>query len=96
MPATVAQILQRTYENYARILLLCTEKMTSNTQVDIDAVVTAAGSAGIIKPRVSYTENGRSIDWTAYQQQLLTMMKTIQEQIIAASGPYEKKLYASL
>jgi uncharacterized iron-regulated protein len=96
MPATVAQILTRTYENYARILLLATEKMASHTQADIDAVVTAAGSAGVVRPKVTYGENGRTVDWTAYQQTLLTMMKTIQEQIIAASGPYELKLHASL
>jgi len=40
-------------------------------------------------PKPSYTENGRTFNWTEYQRFLVDQMTTLKELLVSAEGPYE-------
>ena len=99
MAATVKQILERAKENYARILVLVTQIVSTTgggeienpTREQIDDVVTAADTAGIMRPRITNTVGNRTIDWTGYQTFLLQQIKEVDVLIRQADGPFEIK-----
>lgn len=89
--ATTAQLLERARDNYCRILILVTQivadtngnALAEPTRAQIDTVVEAADTAGVMRPRVTNTVGNRSVDWTGYQtflvQQIDALEKMIQE-----------------
>lgn len=93
--ATTAAVLQAAYDNYARILLLCTTAIAYPTTENIDAVTTAADDAKIIRPKVTYTVDGRQFAWTEYQQFLTTQLAAIKSLITDAEGPFEIRTRAT-
>lgn len=83
--ANCTDLLQRAYDNYCRIWLMLTEKIAAGTlQRDIDLLTSAAESAGVPRPKVTYSENGRSVDWTGYQSQLADIMAKLRVEIKAS------------
>lgn len=88
--ATSADRIRRVRENYERILLMLTEDLVdSQTQADIDAVVTAAGSAGIPTPRMTHSVDGKSYDLTGYQTFLIDKIAALQKLEQVLTGPFE-------
>jgi hypothetical protein len=96
--ATVTQILERARDNYARILVLVTQLVSDTTsgatidkptRTQIDAVVTAADGAGIMRPRVTNSLGNRSIDWTGYQTFIVQQISALDKLIVERSGPWE-------
>ena len=87
--ANPADTLQRALDNYARIFLLVTEVVANPTQAAIDALLSAAEGAGVVRPKVTVGIDGRSYDWAGYQAQLGKIMSDLRTQIIFFQGPAE-------
>jgi len=85
----LADTLQRTLDNYGRCWLMCTEVIANPTQANIDALVAAAASTGVIRPKVTYSVDGESYNWLEYQQALGDIMTAVKQQLISAQGPFE-------
>ena len=87
--ATTAQLLERARDNYCRILILVTQivadtngnALAEPTRAQIDSVVEAADTAGVMRPRVTNSIGNRSIDWIAYQQMILTQITALDKMI---------------
>lgn len=88
MPST-AQALQRSYDNMARILVLCTQVVLNPTRANIDAAIGAADAASIIRPKPTTSIDGESWDWTGYQQMLMSQMQALKTLIQMENGPWE-------
>ena len=46
-------------------------------------------SLGLQGSKPDYSENGRSVSWTAYRSALLAEQKQLREQLQKSGGPYE-------
>ncbi len=91
--ATVQDTLQAAYQNYARLMLLCTQVIAQPTQANVDATLTAAAQNNIVRPKPTSSVDGESYDWTGYQTFLITQMKNLKELIAIESGPYQIESY---
>ncbi len=89
MAADIAATLQRTLENYSRIWLMTTEIIANPTQANIDTLVAAAGTTGVMRPKPTYSVDGESYNWLEYQQALDAVMTGVKNQLIKAQGPFE-------
>lgn len=89
MAATAAQALQRAYDNYARILVLCTQTILAPNRDNVDAVITAADGAGIPRPKPTWSADGESFDWTGYQAMIIDKLEVLEKALQRAQGPYE-------
>lgn len=88
--ANPADTLQRAYDNYARIWLMCTEMIAGNaTQQQIDTLLSTAEGAGIPRPKLTHSIDGENYDWTGYQQALGEIMTKLRQQMIFAAGPFD-------
>lgn len=88
--ANNADMLQRVYDNYCRIWLMLTEAIGGNaTQAQIDTLLSTAEGLGIPRPKITYSLDGESYNWTEFQQALGDIMKTVREQMVYAGGPFE-------
>lgn len=87
--ATTTAVLQAAYDNYARLLLLCTEAIANPTRARVDAVLELADSARVMRPKLTYTAGNRTVDWTGYQTFLVNQMAQVQKLITQAAGPFE-------
>ena len=87
--ANAAAALERAYENYALILVQCTQVIAAPNRDNINALVAAADGAGIPRPKPTYSSDGESWDWTGYQSMILDKLEQLQKLIVMASGPYE-------
>ena len=88
--------LIRARDNYALILVLCTEVIANPTKAGIDAVVDAATTTGIVRPKPTYSLDGESYDWTGYQQFIVSQLEALDKAIVRAGGPYEVNTRAAL
>lgn len=87
--ATTAQLLERARDNYCRILILVTQivndtsgnALAEPTRAQIDTVVEAADTAGVMRPRVTNSVGNRSVDWSGYQQMLLAQITALDKMI---------------
>ena len=87
--ANAAAALERAYENYALILVQCTQVIAAPNRDNINALVAAADGAGIPRPKPTYSSDGESWDWNGYQSMILDKLEQLQKLIVMASGPYE-------
>lgn len=83
--------LQRTYDNYCRIWQMCTELIAAPTQANIDRLVSTAESVGVVRPKITYSLDGETFNWTEYQQQLYEIMAGVRRQMVFADGPFERR-----
>jgi hypothetical protein len=93
--------LQRTLDNYTRIWLLVTEAIAEQqptgqvSQATVDTIVgTIEGvggqeGSGVIRPKITTSEDGKTYNWLEYQQALNDIMKGVKEQLVLAIGPYD-------
>ncbi len=86
---TTLAALERSRENCARLLLMCQEVILNPTGAAIDALVAAATTAGAMTPKPSYSVDGESYQWEAYQMSLISQMDKLTDLIAKMSGPYE-------
>ena len=87
--ANAADTLQRAYDNYARLWLMCTEIIASgSSQTAIDALTSAAEGSGIPAPKINSSVDGDSYDWVGYQSMLGKIMTDLRQQMIMAAGPF--------
>lgn len=88
-----AENLARAYENYSRILVMVTEVVAKGgnpTQAQVDAVVALANRSGLVRPKLTYTEDGTTFNWTEYQQFILTQaLPQVRVEAQLAQGPFE-------
>lgn len=90
MAATTAEALQRAYDNYARILVLCTQAVANpQDRQTIDAAITSADAAGLPRPKITYSVDGENYAWTEYQQFVISQMQALKTLIQMERGPYE-------
>ncbi len=87
--ANNADTLQRVYDNYCRVWLMCVEIIANPTQAAIDKLTSTAEGTGVVRPKITYSEDGANYDWLAYQQALGAIMDSVRTQMIRAAGPYE-------
>lgn len=82
--------LQRAYDNYARILVLCTEAIANpTTQEAIDAVISAASTSNIVQPQLTHSKDGETYNWTEYQTFLVQQLTALRALMQVSSGPWE-------
>ena len=83
--------LKRMKSNYIRIGVLVTQVIAAPNRTNIDAVIDAANGAGVIRPKVTYSIDGESYDWTGYQTMLLGQIKALNELIQIEGGAWEQR-----
>lgn len=81
--------LIRTRDNYTAILLLLTEIIASPRQDQIDALCSQVESSGLVRPKVTYTEDGATYNWTEYQTFVIQQLETLEKTIQIVGGPFE-------
>lgn len=59
-----------------------------NIRVRLEQIAAELVTLGGLGPKPDYSENGRSISWTAYKASLLAEQKQLREQLVMASGPW--------
>jgi 1,2-phenylacetyl-CoA epoxidase catalytic subunit len=89
--ANPADTLQRVYDNYSRIWLMLTEIIANPNanQQAIDTLTATAQGLGVVRPKIDYSLDGESYNWTAYQAQLENIMAGVRRQMVFANGPFE-------
>lgn len=94
--ANPADTLQRVYDNYARIWLMLTEIIANPNanQAAIDTLTSEAENLGVVRPKIDYSLDGETYNWTAYQAQLENIMAGVRRQMIFANGPFEVRSVA--
>lgn len=83
------QNLIRARDNYCRIMVMCTEIPPSPRQDQIDALSAAAEASGIVRPKVTYTEDGVTWNWMEYQQFITQQLAVLEKAIQTVGGPFE-------
>jgi hypothetical protein len=82
--------LTRTFDNYCRCWLMCTEIVGNGaTQAQIDALLSTAEGAGVVMPKMNYKAGDQNYDWTGYQAQLGKIMGDLRTMIIRLQGPFQ-------
>ena len=87
--ATAADRITRIIDNYTMLLLLVTEVIANPTRANIDTVVDAASTSGLIQPQITHAVDGESYDWTGYQTMLMDQLDKAVMLKGKLSGPYE-------
>jgi hypothetical protein len=90
---TPLDYLQQAYANYTQILLLVTQVIANPTQAGIDAALSAARSANVVRPKLTYGLDGESYDWTGYQTFITNQLLMLKKTIAIESGPYQVESY---
>lgn len=85
----LADTLQRVYDNYTRIWLLCTEVVANPTQANVDTLTAEAEGNATLRAKLTYSLDGESYDWTAFQQALEGIMAGVRKQMVFSAGPFE-------
>lgn len=89
--ATPIDRLTRIIDNYLMLLLMVTETIANPTRANIDAVVAAASTSGLIQPQITYSVDGETYNWTEYQTMLTDQLGKLVALKGKLSGPYEKR-----
>ena len=87
--ATAADRITRVIDNYTMLLLLVTEVIANPTRANIDTVVDAASTSGLIQPQITHSVDGENYDWTGYQTMLMDQLDKAVALKGKLSGPYE-------
>lgn len=91
MANTVLDNLNAAKVLYSQLLILVGTVIQNPTQANIDAAVTAINNgtwSGVLTPKLSYSLDGKSVQWQAYYQALIDMLAKINALIQAESMPW--------
>lgn len=92
-----ADNIARAIDNYSRILVMVTEIVAGTavgqnpTQAQLDAVVSAASTSGVLAPRIDYSVDGESYQWTAYQEFIGRQIEQLHKVQVLLAGPFEER-----
>lgn len=87
--------VSRAITNYTRILVMVTEIVAATaagqnpTQAQVDAVVSAAGTAGVMGPKPDASVDGESYQWGAYQEMIGRQLEQLMKVRAMLAGPFE-------
>lgn len=88
MALNAADMFQRIYDNYVRILLMCTEVIANPTQQGIDALTVAAEGNAVLRAKLTYSLDGESYNWESFQSALVNeLIPGAKRNMIFAQGP---------
>jgi len=84
-----AAAIGRVIDNLCRIMVMVTEQIANPTQANIDAIVAAASAANIVTPRLDYSVDGESYNWSSYLQTLGSLLEQLRKVEALLSSPFE-------
>ena len=93
--ATAADRIARAIDNYAMILVMLTEIVAVDradgqpTRAQVDAIIDAASTSGIVRPQPTVSVDGESYNWTEYQQFIVSQLEALRKVQVMLGGPWE-------
>ena len=93
--AAAADRIARAIDNYTMILVMLTEIIAVSaadgqpTRAQVDAVIDAASTSGVVRPQLTVNTDGETYNWTEWQQFVVSQLEALRKLQVMFAGPWE-------